>query len=95
MEADKEDPAYRLSIKRNMVREPTAKLKRMWTAKSVQNTALAVRLLSPTDIRLVDFVREAFGGAKILLPVSQTVFATLVEHQEQPAAGIRVASCAP
>jgi DNA-binding GntR family transcriptional regulator len=86
-----EDIASRFEVKRHVVREAIAELERMGLVERVQNKGAAVRMLSPTEVRQIYFVREAMetlAAQQIPLPPLSETIDTLVEIQEQHAAAV-------
>jgi DNA-binding GntR family transcriptional regulator len=86
-----EDIASRFEIKRHVVREAIAELERMGLVERVQNKGAAVRMLSPTDVRQIYFVREALetlAAQQIPLPPRPEILAALIDIHEQHSAAV-------
>ncbi|EIM29734.1 GntR family transcriptional regulator [Microvirga lotononidis] len=86
-----EDLATRFEVKRHVVREAIAELERMGLVERVQNKGAAVRMLSPTDVRQIYFVREALetlAAKQIPLPPGPETLAALTDIHEQHSAAV-------
>ncbi|MGO4525450.1 GntR family transcriptional regulator [Microvirga sp. 2MCAF35] len=86
-----EDIAARFEVKRHVVREAIAELERMGLVERVQNKGATVRMLSPTDVRQIYFVREALetlAAQQIPLPPGPETLAVLTEIHEQHSAAV-------
>ncbi|MBA1157354.1 GntR family transcriptional regulator [Microvirga mediterraneensis] len=86
-----ENLAARFEVKRHVVREAIAELERMGLVERVQNKGATVRMLSPTDVRQIYFVREALetlAAQQIPLPPGPETLAALTEIHEQHSAAV-------
>ncbi|MBQ0821726.1 GntR family transcriptional regulator [Microvirga terrae] len=86
-----EDIAARFDVKRHVVREAIAELERMGLVERVQNKGATVRMMSPTDVRQIYFVREALetlAAREIPLPPRPETIARLIEIHGQHSAAV-------